>query len=60
MMWAEAKLSALTGKAAALFLLIAHAETVIGNWAVLATLLAALIAPDLFKKVVSMRMGKTP
>lgn len=51
----EAKLWASAGKAASLFLLIRHSESVIESWDVLAVLLLVLIAPDLFKKFLAMR-----
>lgn len=55
----EAKLWSSAGKAAALFLLVRHAESVIESWDVLAVLLLVLIAPDLFKKFIAVRYPQT-
>ena len=54
----EAKLGAVAGKAAMLYLLVAHAEQVLADWALLSVFVGAIIAPDLLKKVITVRAGK--
>ena len=44
-------------KGAGFWLLVTHAETVLKDWAILATLLVVGIAPDLLKKIITLKMG---
>ncbi len=53
----ESKLWANLFKAAALWLVMFHAETVLKDWAILATLLVIGVAPDLLKKMITMKLG---
>lgn len=53
----EAKVWANAYKAAGLFMLVQHADKILADWMLLAVLLAAGIAPDLFKKLVTLKAG---
>lgn len=51
----ESKLWANVFKAAALYILLRFPEKAMEDWAVLATLLVIGVAPDLLKKIITMR-----
>jgi hypothetical protein len=53
----EGRLFAILGKGVALWMLIAFAESVINQEWILGILLATLIAPKLFEKVLYLRAG---
>lgn len=54
---AEAKVFAVTFKGAMVYVFLKHAELVLKDWMVLAVFVTAMLAPDLLKKVLSMRIG---
>jgi hypothetical protein len=54
---AEAKVWANLGKAALLWVLLHHSEAVIKDWSVLLVFVCGLIAPDLLKKLITLRTG---
>ena len=47
------------GNAVTVYLLIAYGELIVLHWEVLAVLLTILVAPDLLKKVISLKYGET-
>ena len=51
------KMGLLSGQIIAVYLLLKHSEYVIDRWDSLATLMIALTAPDVLKKVISMKYG---
>lgn len=51
----ESKLWTNIGKAVAVYLLLTNASTIVAHWEVVATLLGAVIAPELFKKHLAMK-----
>lgn len=53
----EAKVFSALGKAALLYVLIAYTPALIERWEVLAVIVLALIAPDLLKKLLTLRFG---
>jgi hypothetical protein len=53
----ESKLFAVIGKSIAAYLLLAYSETVLDHEYALLILLTAMVAPDLYKKVITMRAG---
>lgn len=53
----EAKVFSILGKTAILFVLLQHTVDVLRDWTVLAVLVTALIAPDLFKKFLTLKAG---
>ena len=55
----EGRLFSIIGKGVAVYLLIAYAETIVNQEWILGILLATLIAPKLFEKVLYMRAGGT-
>jgi hypothetical protein len=54
---AEAKGFAVVFKGAMLYVFLQHAETVLAEWTILALFITAFLAPDLLKKVISMKTG---
>jgi hypothetical protein len=54
----EAKAFAVAFKASMLYVFIKHAETILKDWMILAVFVTAMVAPDLLKKIVSMRVPK--
>ena len=54
---AEAKVFAVAGKFALIYVFLHHAETILKDWTLLSVVVVALIAPDLLKKMVSMRLA---
>ncbi len=54
----ESKLWANVYKGAGLWILVTYSETVLKDWAVLATLLVVGVAPDLLKKIITLKAGK--
>lgn len=55
---AEAKVFAVVFKAAMVWVFLKHTELVIKDWMVLLVFCAALLAPDLLKKIIAMKAGK--
>lgn len=55
----ESRLWAQLGKALCAWLIWKHAESLINHWEVLLVLFAFLIAPEIAKKIVTMRFGTT-
>lgn len=54
---AEAKVGAVAFKAAMIYVFLEHAVLVLKDWMVLAVFVTALLAPDLLKKLMSMKLG---
>lgn len=54
---AEAKVWANSYKAALLYLLCTHADTILKDWGVLTVFVCAGIAPDVLKKLITLRLG---
>ncbi len=54
---AEAKVFAVVFKTSMVWVFLKHAETVLKDWMILAVFVTAMLAPDLLKKVLSMRLG---
>lgn len=54
----EAKVFAVFIKTAMLGEFIVHIDTILKDWMILAIFVTALIAPDVFKKLIVMRAGK--
>lgn len=57
---AEAKVFAVVFKASMVYVFLKHAETVLKDWMILGVFVTALLAPDLLKKVLSMKAGLSP
>lgn len=55
---AEAKVFAVGFKVSMIYVFIKHAEAIIKDWMVLLVFCAALLMPDLLKKIIAMRAGK--
>ena len=55
----ESRLWAQLGKALCAWLIVKHAEALIGHWEVLLVLIGFLIAPEIAKKAITMRFGNT-
>lgn len=53
----EAKGFAVAFKASMIYVFLKHAEVILKDWMILAVFVTAMIAPDLLKKIVSMRTG---
>lgn len=53
----EAKTFAVLGKSALLYILLTYPVSILERWDVLAVIVSALIAPDLFKKFLTLRAG---
>ncbi len=53
----EAKVFSVLGKSALLYVLLANTASIIERWDVLSVIVLALIAPDLLKKLLTMRLG---
>lgn len=54
---AEAKVFAVIFKSAMIWVLLEHAEKILKDWMILTVFVAALLMPDLLKKLMSMRLG---
>lgn len=57
---AEAKVFVLVFKAAMVWAFVEHIAAILKDWMILGLFIAALIAPDLFKKMMVMRLGGNP
>lgn len=57
---AEAKVFAVVFKMSMVWVFLKHTEAVLKDWMILAVFVAAMLAPDLLKKVLSMRLGGAP
>lgn len=55
---AEAKVFAVVFKSAMVYVFLKHTELVIKDWMVLLVFCAAMLAPDLLKKLIAMKTGK--
>lgn len=53
----EAKVFAVAFKIAMLWAFIQHTVLILGDWMVLSVVVASMIAPDLLKKILTMRAG---
>lgn len=53
----EAKSFAVTFKFLMLYVFLYHTDKILSDWAVLAIFVAAFIAPDILKKVLTMKIG---
>lgn len=53
----EAKVWANAYKAAGIYVLIAYADKILADWMLLGVLLTAGIAPDVLKKIITVRAG---
>lgn len=54
---AEAKGFAVAFKIAMIYVFLKHTEDVLAEWTILALFITAFLAPDLLKKVISMKTG---
>lgn len=54
---AEAKVFAVVFKGSMVYVFLKHAELILKDWMILAVFVTAMLAPDLLKKVLSMRIG---
>ena len=53
----EAKVFAVVFKSSMVWVFLKHAETILRDWMVLAVFITALLAPDLLKKLMAMRLA---
>lgn len=53
----EAKGFAVVFKASMVYVFLKHAEVILKDWMILAVFVTAMIAPDLLKKILSMKAG---
>ncbi len=56
----EAKTYAVIFKGAMVWVFLKHTELILKDWMILAVFVTAMLAPDLLKKVLSMRLGGAP
>jgi hypothetical protein len=56
----EAKAFAVLFKTSMIWVFLKHAEMILKDWMILAVFVTALLAPDLLKKILSMRTGVPP
>lgn len=56
---AEAKVFAVVFKSSMVWVFLKHAELILKDWMVLGVFVTAMLAPDLLKKILSMRAGVT-
>lgn len=53
----EAKGFAVAFKATMIYVFLKHTETILAEWTILALFITAFLAPDLLKKLISMKAG---
>lgn len=53
----EAKAYAVVFKASMVYVFLKHTELILKDWMILAVFVTAMLAPDLLKKILSMRVG---
>lgn len=54
---AEAKVFAVLFKPFLIWMFLQHAETILKDWGILTVIVVTFVAPDLLKKLISMRVG---
>lgn len=54
---AEAKVFAVLFKPFLIWMFLQHAETILKDWGILTVIVVTFVAPDLLKKLISMRSG---
>jgi len=54
---AEAKVFAVLFKSSMVYVFLKHTELILKDWLVLTVFVAAMLMPDLLKKILSMRVG---